>query len=139
MGSILNGMAVFGGLIPYGATFLVFADYMRAAVRLAALSYYPSIFIFTHDSVGLGEDGPTHQPVEHLAACRAIPNLLVMRPADGAETAEAYRVALAVNSREELPADPKVTTRDSEKGPWSVSAEIMSPVWPRGRYSISGV
>lgn len=94
MGSILNGMAIFGGVISYGATFLVFADYMRAAVRLAALSHYPSIFIFTHDSVGLGEDGPTHQPVEHLTSLRLIPNLTVIRPADANETAQAWKVAI---------------------------------------------
>jgi len=95
MGSVLNGMAIFGGLIPYGGTFLVFADYMRASVRLAALSHYPSIFIFTHDSVGLGEDGPTHQPVEHLMSLRLIPNLVVLRPADANETAQAWRVAIS--------------------------------------------
>ncbi|MBL8061499.1 MAG: transketolase [Anaerolineales bacterium] len=95
MGSILNGMSVFGGLIPYGATFLVFADYMRPAVRLAALSHYPSIFIFTHDSVGLGEDGPTHQPIEHLVSLRLIPNLVVLRPADANETAQAWKVAIS--------------------------------------------
>jgi transketolase len=94
MGSILNGMAIFGGLIPYGGTFLVFADYMRASIRLAALSHYPSIFIFTHDSVGLGEDGPTHQPVEHLTSLRLIPNLTVIRPADANETAQAWKVAI---------------------------------------------
>ncbi len=94
MGSVLNGMSVFGGVIPYGATFLVFADYMRPAVRLAALSHYPAIFIFTHDSVGLGEDGPTHQPVEHLASLRVIPNLVVIRPADANETAAAWKVAI---------------------------------------------
>ena len=95
MGSVLNGMAVYGGVIPYGATFLVFADYMRPAVRLAALSHYPSIFIFTHDSIGLGEDGPTHQPVEHLTSLRLIPNLVVLRPADANETAQAWKVAIA--------------------------------------------
>ncbi|HNO94171.1 MAG TPA: transketolase, partial [Anaerolineales bacterium] len=95
MGSVLNGMAIFGGVIPYGATFLVFADYMRASVRLAALSHYPTIFIFTHDSVGLGEDGPTHQPVEHLASLRIIPNLVVLRPADANETAQAWKVAIS--------------------------------------------
>ncbi|MBL8078705.1 MAG: transketolase [Anaerolineales bacterium] len=94
MGSILNGMSVFGGVIPYGATFLVFADYMRPAIRLAALSHYPSIFIFTHDSIGLGEDGPTHQPVEHLASLRIIPNLVTIRPADANETAAAWKVAV---------------------------------------------
>ncbi|HRK88604.1 MAG TPA: transketolase [Anaerolineales bacterium] len=95
MGSVLNGMSIFGGVVPYGATFLVFADYMRAAVRLAALSHYPSIFIFTHDSVGLGEDGPTHQPVEHLTSLRLIPNLVVLRPADANETAQAWKVAIS--------------------------------------------
>ncbi|MFN3492199.1 MAG: transketolase-like TK C-terminal-containing protein, partial [Anaerolineales bacterium] len=94
MGSILNGMAVFGGVIPYGGTFLVFADYMRPAIRVAALSHYPSIFIFTHDSVGLGEDGPTHQPIEHLMSLRLIPNLIVIRPADANETAQAWKVAI---------------------------------------------
>ena len=94
MGSALNGMAVFGGLIPYGATFLVFADYVRPAVRLAALSHIPTIFIFTHDSVGLGEDGPTHQPIEHLLSLRIIPNLVVIRPADANETVQAWKVAI---------------------------------------------
>jgi transketolase len=87
-------MAVFGGVIPYGATFLIFSDYMRPAIRLAALSHYPSIFIFTHDSVGLGEDGPTHQPVEQLTSLRIIPNLVVIRPADANETALAWKVAV---------------------------------------------
>jgi transketolase len=94
MGAVVNGMALHGGVIPYAATFLVFSDYMRPAVRLAALMRIPVIFIFTHDSIGLGEDGPTHQPIEHLAALRAIPNLTVIRPADATETAEAWRVAL---------------------------------------------
>jgi len=94
MGAILNGMSIFGGLIPYGGTFLVFADYMRPSIRLAALSHYPSIFIFTHDSVGLGEDGPTHQPIEQLMSLRLIPNLVVIRPADANETAQAWKVAI---------------------------------------------
>jgi transketolase len=94
MGSVLNGMSVFGGVIAYGGTFLVFADYMRPPIRLAALSHYPSIFIFTHDSVGLGEDGPTHQPIEHLMSLRLIPNLTVVRPADANETAGAWKVAI---------------------------------------------
>jgi transketolase len=94
MGAALNGMALFGGIIPYGGTFLVFSDYMRPAIRLAALSHIPSIFVFTHDSIGLGEDGPTHQPVEQLVSLRAIPNLTVIRPADANETAQAWRVAL---------------------------------------------
>ncbi len=90
----LNGMALHGGVIPYGATFLVFSDYCRPSLRMAALSHIPTISIFTHDSIGLGEDGPTHQPVEHLAALRAIPNLTVIRPADANETAQAWKVAL---------------------------------------------
>ncbi len=94
MGSIINGMAVYGGVIPYGATFLVFSDYMRPAVRLSALSGYPSIWVYTHDSIGLGEDGPTHQPVEHVAALRAIPNLVVIRPADANEVTQAWKVAI---------------------------------------------
>ena len=99
MGAVVNGMMVHRGLIPYGATFLVFSDYMRPAIRLAALMEIPSIFVFTHDSVGVGEDGPTHQPVEHLAALRVIPNLLVIRPADANETAVAWRVALESTDR----------------------------------------
>jgi transketolase len=94
MGAILNGMALHGGVIPYGGTFLIFSDYMRPAIRLAALSELPVIYVFTHDSVGLGEDGPTHQPIEHLAALRAMPQLTVIRPADANETAVAWRVAL---------------------------------------------
>jgi transketolase len=94
MGAIVNGIALFGGLIPYGATFLVFSDYMRPAIRVSALSNYPSIWIYTHDSIGLGEDGPTHQPVEHIAALRAIPNLVVIRPADANEVSEAWRAAI---------------------------------------------
>jgi transketolase len=95
MGAIANGMALHGGIRPFTATFLIFSDYMRPAVRLAALMGVPVIFIFTHDSIGLGEDGPTHQPIEHLMALRAIPGLTVIRPADANETVEAWRVALA--------------------------------------------
>ena len=94
MGSIVNGMALHGGVIPYGGTFLVFSDYMRPAVRISALSKIPSIWIFTHDSIGVGEDGPTHQPVEHLAAIRAIPELVVLRPSDANETAQAWAYAI---------------------------------------------
>lgn len=96
MGSVMNGMALHGGLIPYGATFLVFADYMRPAIRLAALMKQKVIYIFTHDSIALGEDGPTHQPIEHLASLRIIPGLTVLRPADANETAEAWKTALSV-------------------------------------------
>ena len=94
MGSILSGLALHGGIRPYGGTFLVFADYCRPAVRLAALMKLPVTYVFTHDSVAVGEDGPTHQPVEHLAALRAIPGLVVIRPADATETAAAWRVAV---------------------------------------------
>lgn len=95
MGSVVNGMALHHGIRPYGATFMVFSDYMRPAVRLSALSHIPSVWIYTHDSIGLGEDGPTHQPVEHLAALRAIPNLNVIRPMDANETREAWKEAIS--------------------------------------------
>jgi len=94
MGAALNGMALHGGIRPYGSTFLIFSDYVRPAIRLAALTGLPVTYIFTHDSVGLGEDGPTHQPIEHLAALRAMPNLTLIRPGDAAETAQAWRAAL---------------------------------------------
>lgn len=94
MGSILNGMALSGGLIPYGATFLVFSDYMRPPIRMAAMMGLKVIYVFTHDSIGVGEDGPTHQPIEHLSVLRAIPGLTVIRPADANETAEAWRCAI---------------------------------------------
>ncbi|MBB1158644.1 MULTISPECIES: transketolase [Amycolatopsis] len=94
MGSILNGIALHGGTRPYGGTFLIFSDYMRPAVRLAALMELPVIYVWTHDSIGLGEDGPTHQPVEHLASLRAIPGMSVARPADANETAYAWKAAL---------------------------------------------
>ena len=94
MASMMNGMALHGGVIPYGGTFLVFSDYMRPAIRLAALMHQRVIYVFTHDSIGLGEDGPTHQPVEHLTALRTIPNMTVIRPGDAGEVAEAWRAAL---------------------------------------------
>src|SRR5690606_17857286 len=99
MGAILNGIALHGLTRPYGGTFLTFSDYMRAAVRLAALMGAPSTFVWTHDSIGLGEDGPTHQPVEHLTALRAIPGLDVVRPADAAETVYAWRGILERSDR----------------------------------------
>jgi transketolase len=97
MAAVMNGMALHKGLIPYGGTFLVFTDYCRPAIRLSALMGLGVIYVMTHDSIGLGEDGPTHQPVEHLAALRAMPNLMVFRPADAVETAECW--ALALESR----------------------------------------
>jgi transketolase len=114
MGSVMNGIAAHGGFRVYGGTFLTFSDYMRPAIRLAALMSIPVTYVFTHDSIGLGEDGPTHQPVEHLASLRAMPNLVVLRPADANETAQAWRVALErtdgptalILSRQKLPVLP---------------------------------
>jgi transketolase len=94
MAAAMNGMALHGGVIPYGGTFLVFTDYARGAIRLSALQRCRVVYVMTHDSIGLGEDGPTHQPIEHLASLRAMPNLLVMRPADAVETAECWEIAL---------------------------------------------
>ena len=114
MGAIMNGMALHGGILPYAGTFFVFSDYMRPSVRLAALSEAHVIYVYTHDSIGVGEDGPTHQPVEHLAALRAIPNLTVIRPADANETALAWKVAVESHgpvalalTRQALPILPK--------------------------------
>ncbi|HVH08746.1 MAG TPA: transketolase C-terminal domain-containing protein, partial [Gemmatimonadales bacterium] len=95
MGAILNGLALHGGVRPVGSTFLIFSDYMRPPIRLAALSHLPVLYVFSHDSIGLGEDGPTHQPIEQLASLRAVPGLVVIRPADALETVEAWRVAIA--------------------------------------------
>jgi transketolase len=111
MGAILNGIALHGGTRPYGGTFLTFSDYMRGSVRLGALMKAPVIYVWTHDSIGLGEDGPTHQPIEHLAALRAIPNLAIARPADANETSWVWRTALELGdhpvgivlSRQNLP------------------------------------
>jgi len=99
MAAAMNGMALHGGIRPYGGTFLVFTDYARGAMRLSALMGVPVVYVMTHDSIGLGEDGPTHQPVEHLAICRATPNMLVLRPADAVETAEAWELALSQTRR----------------------------------------
>jgi transketolase len=110
MGSAVNGMAAHGGVVPFSATFLVFSDYMRAPIRLAALSGYKSIFVFTHDSIAVGEDGPTHEPVEQVMSLRLIPGLNVIRPADANETRDAWEVALTADgptllalSRQDLP------------------------------------
>jgi transketolase len=94
MGSVLNGMSLYGGLVPFGATFLIFSDYMRPPIRLASLMKQRIIYVFTHDSIGVGEDGPTHQPIEQLAALRSIPGVTVIRPSDANEAAEAWRVAI---------------------------------------------
>jgi transketolase len=137
MGAIMNGIAVGGMLVPYGGTFFVFSDYMRPAIRLAAMARYPVIFVFTHDSIGLGEDGPTHQPVEHLAAVRTIPGLVVLRPADANETAWAWKFALEHRtgptvlalSRQKIPiADRSVfaSARDVTSGGY-VLADVPAP------------
>lgn len=102
MSAAMNGLALHGGVVPYGGTFMQFADYSRPSIRLAALMHQRVVYVMTHDSIGLGEDGPTHQPVEHLAALRAIPNLLVMRPCDGVETAECWELALSNKTRPSL-------------------------------------
>ena len=117
MGSAMNGMALYGSVIPFGGTFQTFSDYMRPAIRLAALSHIRVLFVFTHDSIGLGEDGPTHQSVEHLAALRAIPNLAVIRPCDAHETREAWRAALLRRH------GPTVVRALAAKGRWSSTAK----------------
>jgi len=136
MGAIVNGMALHGPeLIPYGATFLVFTDYMRGAIRLSALSRAGAIWVMTHDSVGLGEDGPTHQPVEHIASLRAIPDLTVIRPADGNETSAAYKVALENRdaptllalSRQKLPILEGSSIANAEKGGYVLSDSEGTP------------
>ncbi|MBI3914665.1 MAG: transketolase [Chloroflexi bacterium] len=140
MGALLNGMALHGGVVPYGGTFLIFSDYMRPAIRLAALMHQRVVFVFTHDSIGLGEDGPTHQPIEHLTALRAIPNLVVIRPADATETPEAWRVALArqngptalVLTRQALPVLDRSQFARAEnlaRGGYVLSDFAISPVY----------
>ncbi|MBN2471087.1 MAG: transketolase, partial [Anaerolineae bacterium] len=135
MGAMVNGMALHGGIFkPYSATFMTFSDYMRPAMRLGALMNLPVLYIFTHDSVGLGEDGPTHQPVEQLAALRAIPNLVVIRPADANETVGAYRAAIKsrrpvvlVFSRQNLPVLAPDQVGDVEKGAYVLFDSATQP------------
>jgi transketolase len=145
MGATMTGMALNGGLIPYGGTFMTFSDYMRPSIRLACLSEVQVIYVFTHDSVGLGEDGPTHQPIEHLAALRAIPHLFVVRPADVHEVREAWRLAIL---RREAPTAlaltrQKVSLIDRKK---FASAEglrqggyVLAEARPSGRAQSDGV
>jgi len=130
MAAAMNGMARHGGIIPYGGTFLVFSDYMRPAMRLAALMEARVVYVLTHDSIGLGEDGPTHQPVEHLAALRAMPNLFVFRPADAVETAECWELAVR---RAEGPS-ALVLTRQAVPGLRSHAGENLSA---RGGYVLA--
>lgn len=134
MGSLMNGMTLHGGLRPFGGTFLVFSDYMRPAIRMAALMQQPAIYVFTHDSIGLGEDGPTHQPIEHLAALRAIPNVTVFRPADANETAIGWQVALEnktsptalILTRQGLPILPAEQVANARSGGY-ILADSPSP------------
>ena len=138
MAAAMNGMALHGGIIPYGGTFMVFSDYCRPAIRLAALMGIRVVFVMTHDSIGVGEDGPTHQPVEHLAALRAIPTLLVMRPADGVETAECWDLALKNDrrpsliafSRQDVPTlrDTHTTENLSAKGAYELAGDANAKV-----------
>ena len=138
MGAVLNGIALHGATRPYGGTFLVFSDYMRPSVRLAALQELPVTYVWTHDSIGLGEDGPTHQPVEHLAALRAIPGLDVIRPADANETVAAWKAVLAINdrptalalSRQNVPTVPRGT--DDSTGQHWASVENVA----KGAYTL---
>ena len=134
MGAIVNGMALYGGVIPYGATFLVFSDYMRGAVRVSALSHIPSIWVFTHDSIGVGEDGPTHQPVEHVTSLRLIPSLTVLRPADANETAQAWKFALENRDRPTA----LILTRQSVP---TINREIYAPAeeLARGAYVLADI
>ncbi|WP_069130855.1 transketolase [Rhodohalobacter halophilus] len=134
MGAAMNGMALHGGLIPFGGTFLVFSDYNKPAIRIAGLSKIPTIFVFTHDSIGLGEDGPTHQPIEHLASMRATPNVNVIRPADANETSVAWKSAiqkddgptLLVLTRQNLPTIDRskyTPVKEAEKGAYILKKE----------------
>ena len=133
MGAILNGIALHGPTRPYGGTFLVFSDYMRPSVRLAALQELPVTYVWTHDSIGLGEDGPTHQPVEHLAALRAIPGLDVIRPADANETVAAWRTLLGITER---PAALVLTRQNVPTFPRGVDGFAKASNVPKGAYTL---
>jgi transketolase len=137
MGAVMTGLALHGGVVPYAGTFATFSDYMRPAIRLAAISGAQVIYVFTHDSIGLGEDGPTHQPIEHFAALRAIPNLYVFRPADARETLEAWQAALTrrggpsllLLSRQKLPGQPYAGPDGTAKGGY-VLADVPQGLKP---------
>ena len=139
MGAIMNGIALHGGTRVFGGTFLTFSDYMRGAVRLAALMQLPVTYVWTHDSIGLGEDGPTHQPIEHLAALRAIPGLDVVRPADANETAAAWQAVLEHTdrpaglalTRQNVPVFPRGERRASRRHPRRRTAAATSCSTPR--------
>jgi transketolase len=133
MAAAMNGIALHGGLIPFGATFLVFTDYCRPSIRLSALMGIRAIYVMTHDSIGVGEDGPTHQPVEHLAALRAIPGLQVLRPADAMETAEAWHIALSSNTK------PTVMALTRDAVPTKLrSGPVEENLTAKGAYVVSG-
>ncbi len=138
MGAALNGMAAHGGVVPFGGTFLTFSDYMRGSIRIAALAHHPVVYVFTHDSIGLGEDGPTHQPVEHVMSLRLIPNLHVIRPADANETVEAWKMALTrrdgptalILSRQKLPVFDRSSmgsSANTQHGAYVLSEAASSP------------
>jgi len=131
MAAAMNGLALHGGVIPYGGTFLVFTDYCRPSIRLSALMGLRSIYVMTHDSIGLGEDGPTHQPVEHLASLRAIPNLLVMRPCDTVETAECWAIAVSEKSR------PSILALTRQGVPTLRTAHVEENLSSKGAYVIA--
>ncbi|GLR82896.1 transketolase [Azospirillum oryzae] len=131
MATLMNGMTLHGGIIPYGGTFMQFADYCRPSIRLAALMKQRTVFVMTHDSIGLGEDGPTHQPVEHLAALRAIPNLLVLRPADAVETAECWQIAL------EATGSPSVLALTRQNVPTLRTEHTADNLSARGAYVLA--
>ena len=128
MAGIMNGMALHGGIIPYGGTFLIFSDYCKPSLRLSAFMGLKAIYIFSHDSIGLGEDGPTHQPIEHLFQLRAIPNLNVFRPADTIETLECWEIALKSStnssvialSRQKLPFVTETFSKKKYEQTWSL-------------------
>ena len=131
MAAAMNGMALHGGIRPYGGTFMCFTDYARGAMRLSALMGVPTVYVMTHDSIGLGEDGPTHQPVEHLAISRATPNTLVFRPADITETAEAWEVALS------QPSTPTVMALSRQGVPAVRDAYKSANLSARGAYVLA--
>jgi transketolase len=130
MAAAMNGMALHGGLRPYSGTFLVFSDYCRGAIRLSALMNQPVIYVFTHDSIGLGEDGPTHQPVEHLTALRSMPNVAVYRPGDAVEAAEAWKCAL------ERTDGPTVLVLSRQKVPHARQDDGATNLSAKGAYVI---
>jgi transketolase len=132
MSAIMNGIALHKGFIPYGGTFLVFTDYARPAIRLSAIMGQRVIYVMTHDSIGLGEDGPTHQPVEHLAALRAIPNLLVLRPADAVETAECWQIALEAKEQ------PSILALSRQNLPALRTTHVKENLSAKGGYQIAG-